>query len=529
MGSSNSSVKGLTFQGKIEEFTENNKVKLEFATMTRKGNSKIALDTAPMNVYNVASDIAEAGSTDYKIVATGHSAKKGDTIRFLVTANALEELEINVKSISANEIVLDGVLSASITAADTFDILRPITPRVDSTGAAITTAAPLRIQVDSGGGPVDTVVLDDQATPSNTVPIPVRLYGVSGNINITAEDLNVQLSHLGANADSVKIGDGTEIALVSALGELQVKDDGLNADFNTLLTALDGGARQMRVDIIDEGSLALDSSVTDMSAKLPLTLGEKAESASMSVTLSTENEGKLDRIMDSVEILDNAVLGNEMQVDLVDLGGAATELTLDAINDKFSSLGEKAASNSVPVTLSTENEGKLDRIMDSVELLDDALDGGARQLRVDIIGEGSLALDSSLTSISNKLPAALGQANKAGSMSVTIASDQESLNTNAAVVDFLDGGVVDTSSTNITTGAGPNLVASLAANVTKIQIIEDIGEFMSLKDGGGTVLAYLPLGGGEVEVSISSGTALHIASETGSTINVGKIAINFLG
>ena len=525
MGSSNSSVKGLTFQGKIEEFTENNKVKLEFATMTRKGNSKIALDTAPMNVYNVASDIAEAGSTDYKIVATGHSAKKGDTIRFLVTANALEELEINVKSISANEIVLDGVLSASITAADTFDILRPITPRVDSTGAAITSAAPLRIQVDSGGGPVDTVVLDDQATPSNTVPIPVRLYGVSGNINITSEDLNVQLSHLGANADSVQIGDGTEIALVNASGELQVRDDDANTDLDTIAGAVSG--TEMQVDVVDAGPLATEVTLSAMSAKLPASLGEKAEAASMSVTLSTENEAILTSMDTDLSTLAGAVSGSEMQVDIVDIAGISTEVTLSALNGKFSSLGQKASAASAPVVLSSEQETILSNIDTDLPTLAGAVSGS--ELQVDLVGLGGAATEATLAAMSAKLPAALGQANKAGSMSVTIASDQESLNTNAAVVDFLDGGVVDSSSTNITTGAGPNLVASLAANVTKIQIIEDIGEFMSLKDGGGTVLAYLPLGGGEVEVSISSGTALHIASESGSTINVGKIAINFLG
>ncbi len=95
-------------------------------------------------------------------------------------------------------------------------------------------------------------------------------------------------------------------------------------------------------------------------------------------------------------------------------------------------------------------------------------------------------------------------------------------------VDFLDSGVVNAASTNIP-AAGLTVVASLAANVKKIQTIEDVGEFLTLTNGAGTVLAYLPLGGGEVDVTISAGTELKLASVSGSTISLGKVAINFLG
>ena len=51
---------------------------------------------------------------------------------------------------------------------------------------------------------------------------------------------------------------------------------------------------------------------------------------------------------------------------------------------------------------------------------------------------------------------------------------------------------------------------------------------MSLRVGG-AVKAYLPLGGGRVKVSLSSTDTVQLASETGSNITSGKIAINFLG
>lgn len=95
-------------------------------------------------------------------------------------------------------------------------------------------------------------------------------------------------------------------------------------------------------------------------------------------------------------------------------------------------------------------------------------------------------------------------------------------------VDFLDTGLLDASSTNIPT-AGVSVVASLAAAVEELEIVEDIGEFMALTDGSDNILAYLPLGGGRVKVSIASSTALKLASLTGSSITTGNIAINFLG
>jgi len=96
-----------------------------------------------------------------------------------------------------------------------------------------------------------------------------------------------------------------------------------------------------------------------------------------------------------------------------------------------------------------------------------------------------------------------------------------------APVDFLDSGLVNTGTANIAS-TGTTVVSSLAAACTEIEIQEDIGEFMSLRVGG-TVKAYLPLGGGRVKVSLAATDAVQLYSETGTAISSGKIAINFLG
>ena len=96
-----------------------------------------------------------------------------------------------------------------------------------------------------------------------------------------------------------------------------------------------------------------------------------------------------------------------------------------------------------------------------------------------------------------------------------------------APVDFLDSGLVNTSTANIAS-TGTTVVSSLAAACTEIEIQEDIGEFMSIRVGG-TVKAFLPLGGGRVKVSLAATDAVQLFSETGTAISSGKIAINFLG
>jgi len=103
------------------------------------------------------------------------------------------------------------------------------------------------------------------------------------------------------------------------------------------------------------------------------------------------------------------------------------------------------------------------------------------------------------------------------------------VNVNAiSPIDFLDSGVLDSSSTNIP-AAGVTVVASLAADCMELEIVDDIGEYMVITDGADAILAYLPLGGGRVKLSISSGTVIKLASRSGSTISSGSIAINFLG
>jgi len=184
-------------------------------------------------------------------------------------------------------------------------------------------------------------------------------------------------------------------------------------------------------------------------------------------------ETTLNSIEGDTSSLAGAVSGTEMQVDIVASLPAGTN-----------NIGDVDIASALPA--GTNNIGDVD--------IASALPAGTNSIGTVVLGAGSATI--------GKLSA-------------------------IAPVDFLDSGLVDTSTANIAS-TGTTVVSSLAAACTEIEIQEDIGEFMSLRVGG-TVKAFLPLGGGRVKVSLSATDAVQLFSETGTAISSGKIAINFLG
>ena len=184
-------------------------------------------------------------------------------------------------------------------------------------------------------------------------------------------------------------------------------------------------------------------------------------------------ETTLNSIEGDTSSLAGAVSGTEVQVDVVASLPAGTN-----------NIGDVDIASALPA--GTNNIGDVD--------IASALPAGTNSIGTVVLGAGSASIGK-LTAI--------------------------------APVDFLDSGLVDTSTANIAS-TGTTVVSSLAAACTEIEIQEDIGEFMSLRVGGAGK-AFLPLGGGRVKVSLAATDAVQLFSETGTAISSGKIAINFLG
>jgi len=303
-------------------------------------------------------------------------------------------------------------------------------------------------------------------------------------------------------------------------------------------------AKQMVVAGFD--STATRVLLTDSSGRLEINavVSLPLPSGAATAALQTAGNNLLTTIDADTSILAGAVSSGQMQVDVVAplpagtnaIGKLAANSGVDIGDVDVTSLPSiPVGTNSigtVGLDAGTNTIGKLGA-NSGVDIGDvdvtslPSIPAGTNSIGTVILGAGTAAIgklsansgvdigDVDVTS----LPALPSGTNTIGKVDVNA----------IAPVDFLDAGVLDTSTTNIPS-TGVTVVAStgLAAACTEIEIQEDIGEFMSLRVGG-TVKAYLPLGGGRVKVSLAATDAVQLYSETGTTINSGKIAINFLG
>ena len=196
----------------------------------------------------IGADAAEAGSTKDTINATGHSALKGDIISF--TSGALDKCEYRVLSTGADTIETSEQMRVAPGAGDTFNILRQKQMQCDDEGNLITTSGPIQFRRDG----VPQEVIEDTANPANNRPFPVKLASVTGDINITANDLNVSTSHVN---DSMRLGDGTNLVSANASGELLTKDADAETALGNILTELQAKADLTETQPVSVASLPL--------------------------------------------------------------------------------------------------------------------------------------------------------------------------------------------------------------------------------------------------------------------------------
>lgn len=448
-------------------------------------------------VREIASDAVEANSTTTSIVATAHAAKKGDVIRF--TSGSLSGQEVKVISTTANAIDLAETLASAPNAADGFDILRHVYPKADADGviatSAVMTQSPIQFVLDG----VDTEVTEDTVTPANNAPLPVKITSASGDINITAGDLNVQLSHAGVSYDSTRVGDGTDLLEISAAGEALVKvNSALPAGTNNIgdVDVLSQPARSHSTDSIKIGDgtdflsiSAAGAASVELASAIPAGNNNIGDIDVASLPGTVEQD--IADIKAAVEIIDNAISGSEMQVDVVT---------------------QPARSHS----------------SDSIKIGD-----GTDFLSISGSGEALVAVNSALPAGNNNI----GDVDVASLPSIPAGSNLIGLvDVNLDVVDFIDTTqVLDTSSTNITASSGNpvQIVSTLAANVKKIRVNDTTGKFIGVYTGAALseVLQCVvgPGMDGDIEVKMNSGERVSLRHMSNSAIASGEICIQFYG
>lgn len=248
------------------------RLKSQFATVEPVRELQHGLSVnAHMYVRSVGNDVVEANSTTILINATAHAAHRGDVIRF--TSGALSGQEVKVWEVTANTITLAEELASAPALAVTFEILRhkyPVVAADGSLSVSAGAAGPIQYVLDG----VDTDVNEDTVTPANNRPLPVKLTGFTGDITVTAQQLNVAISHVN---DSVRLGDGTDLTNVTAAGELNVlatAQPGVDIGDVTINNAAGAAA----VNIQDGGN-----SITIDATSLPLPTGAATEATLASI------------------------------------------------------------------------------------------------------------------------------------------------------------------------------------------------------------------------------------------------------
>lgn len=484
---------------------------------------QVALNTTPKGAFleeKSTGNTAESGSTVSKIVLTAHSMQVGDVLRF--DSNNLEARVVKVED--ANTVLLGEELSFDPTGLD-FSVNRHLTPKVNSDGTLPIVPGPIRFLKDS----VQVEVTEDTVTPANNIPLPVKLTSVTGDINITANDLNVQTQHNAASPDSMQIGDGVEIMEINASGEATVSD----ADSHTKLDAAEVTRQAMQTEQLDQG-VSLDdiNSELDGQTTLLTSLDGKDFATDTELALKLDEATWTNRVGEvSASPTANTMLGRLKDVDDA-LASLLAELELKA--DLSETQPVSAASLPLPSGASTE--AKQDAVLSDLLSIQSQLGSLATETSQGLI-LAELQLKADLTetqpvSLASQ-PLPTGAATEATLASLA-AEDFASQTTLAALLtelqlkaDLSETQPVSAASLPLPTGAATE--ASLSSQAADISLLED-------RLPGGLVTdehdyietTYVASGNGEGEIETVTYKTGGAAGSTVATLTLAYDASNRL-
>jgi len=409
--------------------------------------SKALFEILPSAAIVSVSDILGSdGQVQYwNIELTGHTASVGNTLRFdsgsllnsyfeimqVIDVDNFYVLPISdIKPAAAmtatvmgwvtQKMSVDGEVSVSITSTPTsyeYDGL-PQTVIQDTADSTNNRALPNLNFIYKEGLQVPVT---DSATPANVIAMPVKIMSAGGsNINITAGDINIQTTDMGASFDSIRVGDGSGNYIgVNASAEAKVHDADSLAELVLIKASAAASATAAKQDLL-LAELQLKADLTETQpvsvASLPLPTGAATEAkqdtgntslSSIDAKLTSPLSSKISNGTITAEIKplgtqvasgDNGLVvnsvihgvttgggGSFVDVKVTPSGalttestisgtvaisaaslplptGAATEVSLASLLAKFGTLGQKANVGSAPVTLSTEQQALLSDI-----------------------------------------------------------------------------------------------------------------------------------------------------------------------
>lgn len=551
----------------------------EFTTVQPVSPNRFGLDTvANCFAFQVGTDTVDSSTTQI-ITSAGHSAIKGDVIRF--TSGALDKRIFSVWDVDTNTITLSQTMDAAPSAGDAFTVFRYHPSVLSLTGS------PTAAIVFTRDGSAQEVI-EDTVTPANNRPLPVKLQDFSGDMILNAANLNleVQLDHDSTSPDSVQVGDGVETLSITAAGKAEV-DPGYSTDSGAsnattprvvLATRHEAAATPIATEISNgtnfaafgAGVVGADVIRTTPASDSPHLLSTRHETASTPIAANLSNGTNFAAFgaganaanvlrttpaNDAKHLLSDRheAIATPLSVQLSDTTGVVAWTNVTASQQSFGAIG-----NSVPsVAVSA------------------GWDGGSNHVELMLDGNGRTLLSTRHEAVATPVSVRSGNgtsfdAYDSGSSDTTtprvvLATRHESASTPVATrfgngtnfADF-DSGTAgsntlrvvpatnytypkgrtkadgpwrnDYTSTSVTTAAYTQIDASAANDINRLQIFDSSGQTMLLATGGAgaeTDVLYIPPGGIDVDYYIPAGTRISIKAVS-ATASVGEIVINAL-
>lgn len=260
-----------------------------------------------------------------------------------------------------------------------------------------------------------------------------------------------------------------------------------------------------------------ETTLVALSAKLPSTLGQKAMAASLAVVLASDQS--------AIPVSQSGTWN------ITNISGTVSLPTGAATSAKQPALGTAGSASPDVITvqgIASMTALKVDgsAVTQPISAASLPLPTGAATSANQTTGNTSLATIATNT---GNIPAK-GQATMANSTPVAIASDQSALPAEKGRSQANAPARNVYSSTNVTTSAFTQLVASLSNAVNLIEVFDSSGQTMAIATGGAgseVIQAYIfPGGQGQIPIAIAAGTRISIKAISANATS-GEIDVNF--
>ena len=480
-----------------------------YGTVVPTGSQKYALDVAPKAIFPTnltpfAVVSATYGSfdnnglpeTEQRIEITAHGARLGDVLRF--DSGPLINIEASViRVVDANNLVISLRVSNADAIASTCLVMRHVTLTLDSSGSLVTTSGPLQFIRDA----VTETVEEDTADSTNNRALPTQTFlNVDGVQTPLLRDTATPANDIAMPSQMYFDRDGVPQRII--------KD-----------TAFPANTRALPVELV---------STTGVEATINVTTGD--------LNVATTHTGANP---DSMQIGDGTnIMGvNASNEALTHDADALAQLVLIEGHSNPATNGQATeAKQDAEIVLLTSIDGKdfaTSAKQDTAQARLDLLATEARQItlqaKVDTLATEAKQDDviTQLTAIElNTNPSANGQATEAKQDDIITELQNISSDSTTTTEDYYRR---DFNGSPLTTGSGFVTLTTLTASINKINITNNSGNELVIRNGVGG--KQIIVGQGAVFSQAITGIAtdvIQISAITADAID-GIIYVNFEG